>query len=92
MAGPAKARRESGSMALVDAPTPPHSVEAEQAVLGGLLSDPAAWDNVADVVKQTDFYRPDHQLIFEAIAKLSGEGKPCDVVTNSQPALPISAR
>ena len=81
MAGPAQARRDSGSVAIVDAPTPPHSVEAEQAVLGGLLIDPTAWDNVADAVRQEDFYRPDHRLIFEAIGALAGNGKPCDVVT-----------
>ncbi|HKD55440.1 MAG TPA: replicative DNA helicase [Steroidobacteraceae bacterium] len=69
---------------MLDAPTPPHSVEAEQAVLGGLLLDPIAWDNVADTVTREDFYRPDHQLIFEAIGALAGEGKPCDVVTVSQ--------
>ena len=84
MAGPAQARRDSGSVAIVDAPTPPHSVEAEQAVLGGLLIDPTAWDNVADAVRQEDFYRPDHQLIFEAIGALAGNGKPCDVVTVSE--------
>lgn len=82
MAGPAKARRESGGgLSLADAPTPPHSVEAEQAVLGGLLLDPAAWDNVADVLNAEDFYRPDHKLIFQSIAALSGGGKPSDVVT-----------
>jgi replicative DNA helicase len=80
MAGSAKAR-DSGSVALIDAPAPPHSVEAEQAVLGGLLIDPVAWDQVADVVRQEDFYRPDHQLIFGAIAAVAGEGKPCDAVT-----------
>src|SRR5207244_2006893 len=53
-------------------------------VLGGLLLDPAAWENVADVVTQQDFYRPDHQLIFDAIGALAGAGKPCDVVTVSQ--------
>jgi len=84
VAGPAQARRDSGSVAVVDAPTPPHSVEAEQAVLGGLLIDPTAWDNVADAVRQEDFYRPDHQLIFEAIGALAGNGKPCDVVTVSE--------
>ena len=84
MAGPAQARRDSGSVAVVDAPTPPHSVEAEQAVLGGLLIDPSAWDNVADAVRQEDVYRPDHQLIFEAIGALAGNGKPCDVVTVSE--------
>ena len=84
MAGSAKARSDSGSVALLDAPVPPHSVEAEQAVLGGLMIDPVAWDNVADVITQADFYRPDHQLIFAAIGALAGEGKPCDVVTVSQ--------
>jgi replicative DNA helicase len=81
VAGPAKVRRDSGSLSLADAPQPPHSIEAEQAVLGGLLLDPAAWDNVADVILPEDFYRPDHKLIFEAIGALTGTGKPCDVVT-----------
>jgi replicative DNA helicase len=84
VAGSAKTRGDSGSVALIDAPTPPHSVEAEQAVLGGLLLDPAAWDTVADRVAAEDFYRPDHRLIFSAIGELSGEAKPCDVVTISQ--------
>jgi len=84
VAGTPKARGDSSSVALLDAPAPPHSVEAEQAVLGGLLLDPAAWENVADVVTQQDFYRPDHQLIFDAIGALAGAGKPCDVVTVSQ--------
>jgi len=82
VAGPAKARRDS--FAAADAPVPPHSIEAEQAVIGGLLLDASAWDNVADVVKQEDFYRPDHQQIFEAIGLLAGLGKPCDVVTVSE--------
>jgi replicative DNA helicase len=82
MAGSAKAR-DSGSVTLVDAPAPPHSVEAEQAVLGGLLINPVSWDQVADVVRQEDFYRPDHQLIFGAIAAIAGEAKPADVVTVS---------
>jgi replicative DNA helicase len=81
VAGPAKVRRDSGSLSLADAPQPPHSIEAEQAVLGGLLLDPAAWDNVADVVIPEDFYRPDHRLIFQAIGELAGNAKPCDVVT-----------
>jgi replicative DNA helicase len=81
LAGPAKVRRDSGSLSLADAPQPPHSIEAEQAVLGGLLLDPAAWDNVADVVIPEDFYRPDHRLIFQAIGALAGNAKPCDVVT-----------
>ena len=80
MAGSAKAR-DAGSVALADVPAPPHSVEAEQAVLGGLLINPVAWDQVADVVREEDFYRPDHRLIFGGIAAIAGEGKPCDAVT-----------
>src|SRR5215470_3859731 len=81
MAGPAKARRDSSTLSLADAPQPPHSIEAEQAVLGGLLLDTAAWDNVADVIIPEDFYRPDHKLIFQAIATLATNSKPPDVVT-----------
>lgn len=81
MAGPTKVRRDSAAFSLADAPQPPHSVEAEQAVLGGLLLDPAAWDNVADVISADDFYRHDHKLTFQAIAALSSASKPPDVVT-----------
>ena len=81
MAGQAS-RREAGSVA--DVRTPPHSIEAEQAVLGGLLLDPAAWDNVADVVTSEDFYRADHRLVFEAIGMLASNNRPCDVVTVSE--------
>ncbi len=63
---------------------PPHSVEAEQSVLGGLLLDASAWDSVADVVRGDDFYRPDHRLIFKAIGHLASQGKPCDVITVSE--------
>lgn len=82
MAGSAKARRDTGSV--LDVRTPPHSVEAEQAVLGGLLLDSSAWDHVADIIRAEDFYRPDHRLIFEAIGTLATNGKPCDVVTVSE--------
>ena len=62
---------------------PPHSVEAEQAVIGGLLIDTQAWDQVGDLITAEDFYRPDHQLIFGALAELIAHGKPADVVTAS---------
>jgi replicative DNA helicase len=84
VAGSAKTRGDAGSVATLEAPAPPHSIEAEQAVLGGLLLDSAAWDNVADAIIEQDFYRPDHRLIFGAIAALAGESQPCDVVTVSQ--------
>jgi len=63
---------------------PPHSVEAEQAVLGGLMLDASAWDSVADVIQAADFYRRDHQLIFAAIAELVEAQNPCDAVTVSE--------
>jgi replicative DNA helicase len=62
---------------------PPHSVEAEQSVLGGLMLDAAAWDQVADRVLAEDFYRNDHRLIFEAVAGLIERSQPCDAVTLS---------
>jgi replicative DNA helicase len=64
--------------------TPPHSVEAEQAVLGGLMLDANAWDAVADIVTATDFYRRDHRLIFEAIAEVAETRGACDAVTVSE--------
>jgi replicative DNA helicase len=63
---------------------PPHSVEAEQAVLGGLMLSDSAWDQIADRVQEQDFYRHDHRLIFRAIASLANQGKPRDVVTLSE--------
>ena len=60
---------------------PPHSVEAEQAVLGGLLLDNTTWDSIADRLRAEDFYRRDHQLIFAGIAELSARGEPSDAVT-----------
>ncbi len=63
---------------------PPHSVEAEQAVLGGLMLDPVAWDSVADIVSAADFYRRDHRLIFESIAEVVERRGQCDAVTVSE--------
>ena len=60
---------------------PPHSVEAEQAVLGGLMLDNSTWDAIADRLRAEDFYRRDHQHIFAAIAELSGRSDPSDAVT-----------
>jgi replicative DNA helicase len=60
---------------------PPHSIEGEQSVLGGLLLDNTAWDRAADLLTQTDFYRHEHQLIFQAISQLINASKPADVIT-----------
>ncbi len=63
---------------------PPHSIEAEQSVLGGLMLDNNAWDEVLDLVAEEDFYRHDHRMIFAAIAALAGRNEPCDVITLSE--------
>lgn len=60
---------------------PPHSIDAEQAVLGGLMLVPEAWDKVADRISEQDFYRNDHRLIFRAIGELSNKNMPHDAVT-----------
>jgi len=60
---------------------PPHSIEAEQAVLGGLLLDNSAFDRVADVLREEDFYRYDHRLIWHQISRLIERNHPADVVT-----------
>jgi len=60
---------------------PPHSVEAEQSVLGGLLNDNQAWDRAADVLAEADFYRHEHRLTFRAISQLIVANKPADVIT-----------
>ena len=60
---------------------PPHSIEAEQSVLGGLLLDNAAWDRIADFVQEGDFYRYDHRIIFQHIVRLINNSRPADVIT-----------
>ena len=60
---------------------PPHSIEAEQSVLGGLLLDNLAWDRAADLLTESDFYRYEHRQIYAAISSLVGGAKPADVVT-----------
>jgi replicative DNA helicase len=61
--------------------SPPHSVEAEQGVLGGLLLDNNTWDLVADRLDAEDFYRRDHRLLFKTIETLASQSKPFDIVT-----------
>ena len=60
---------------------PPHSVEAEQSVLGGLLLENNAWERIADLIGEQDFYRADHRTIWRQITRLVEENKPADVVT-----------
>ncbi|MGR8948830.1 MAG: replicative DNA helicase [Gammaproteobacteria bacterium] len=60
---------------------PPHSIEAEQSVLGGLMIDNDAWLQVSERITEGDFYRRDHNEIFRAVESLANDGKPYDVVT-----------
>jgi replicative DNA helicase len=60
---------------------PPHSIEGESSVLGGLLLDNGAWDRVGDMLTDQDFYRGEHRLIFDAISGLINGNKPADVIT-----------
>ncbi len=69
---------------LIRAKVPPHSIEAEQSVLGGLMLDNSVWDNVAEIVTADDFYRPEHRLIFKTMQKLLSVEQPIDVVTLSE--------
>jgi len=61
--------------------TPPHSIEAEQSILGGLMLDNSKWDSVGDQVLEEDFYRQDHRLVYRVVSRLATEGRPIDVVT-----------
>ena len=60
---------------------PPHSLEAEQSVLGGLMLDNQAWDHLVSILQETDFYRQEHQIIFAAMRELFQKGAPVDVLT-----------
>ncbi|BBD80006.1 replicative DNA helicase [Aerosticca soli] len=74
--------RKGGHNAQIEAlRVPPHSIEAEQAVLGGLMLAPDALDKVADRLTEHDFYRRDHRMIWRAINELANKGMPCDAVT-----------
>jgi replicative DNA helicase len=70
-----------GDSQLLNLKLPPHSIDAEQSVLGGLLIDNGAFDRVGDVLADSDFYRDDHRRIFRQISRLIERGKPADVVT-----------
>lgn len=74
-------KSSSSDQALANLRVPPHSIEAEQAVIGGLMLDNSVWEKAIDLVKEEDFYRPEHRLIFSAIAKLTTRNQPFDVLT-----------
>ncbi|MDR1057056.1 MAG: replicative DNA helicase [Coxiellaceae bacterium] len=69
---------------------PPHSIEAEQSVLGGLILDNTSWDKVSGLICEQDFYRPNHRLIFRAIEDLGRRNQPFDVLTLAESLKVIS--
>src|SRR3954471_11923025 len=85
----ARSGAHSGDAQIESLRLPPHSVEAEQAVLGGLLLSNQSFDRVGDVVSESDFYRADHRILWRAITKLIDDSKPADVLTVTE-ALKIS--
>ena len=62
---------------------PPHSIEAEQSVLGSMLIAPDSWDKVAELVTEEDFYNRSHQVIYGAILRLLKNNQPIDLITVS---------
>ncbi|ALB23167.1 Replicative DNA helicase [Piscirickettsia salmonis] len=76
-------KSQSAALEVADLKVPPHSIEAEQSVLGGLLLDQGAWDKVVSLVAAGDFYRPEHRFIFEEIQSLTDLNQPIDVITVS---------
>jgi replicative DNA helicase len=82
--GQTVARPDVADPQLVALKLPPHSVEAEQSLLGALLLDNQAFDRVADLVSAADFYRDDHRRIWRHIARLIEATRPADVVTVSE--------
>ena len=62
---------------------PPHSLEAEQAVLGGLMLSPEAWDEISDSISDYDFFRPAHKKIFSALKELTKKGQSTDLIVLS---------
>jgi replicative DNA helicase len=64
--------------------SPPFSIEAEQSVLGGLMLDNATWFLIAELLSEKDFYRPEHQILFQTLKSLFEEGQPVDAVTVSE--------
>ena len=66
---------------LVSLRLPPHSIEAEQSVIGGLLLDNSGFERIADILAESDFYRDDHRRIYRHISRLIEKNRPADVVT-----------
>ena len=73
--------RAGGDAQVESLKLPPHSVEAEQSVLGGLLLSNQSWDRIGDTLAEADFYRADHRVLWRTIVKLIEDNRPADVLT-----------
>ena len=74
----------TGDVALDKLKIPPHSIEAEQSVIGGLMLSPETWDSISDTLVEGDFYRREHRLIFRTMSSLVEIQSPLDVITLSE--------
>lgn len=70
---------------------PPHSKEAEQSIIGGLMLDNNAWDKVVEIVKEEDFYQPEHRILYNAISNLVQRNQPFDVLTLTESLKAVGA-
>ena len=86
MAGnkPTNKSNETQDRQLAGVKMPPHSLEAEQSVLGGLMLDNERWDNVSERVVANDFFNRSHRLIFSEMQRLLENSKPIDLITLSE--------
>ncbi|ABI73182.1 MULTISPECIES: replicative DNA helicase [Shewanella] len=82
--GAFKARNRQKDVEVNALKLPPHSIEAEQSVLGGLMLDAEAWDRVSEAVVPEDFYSRSHRMIFTAMQRLMESGQPLDLITVSE--------
>lgn len=74
-------KKDSSSNEIAQLNTPPHSIEAEQAVLGSIMQSVDAWDKVAEILIQEDFYNRSHRIIFAAITRLISKNSAADPIT-----------
>lgn len=77
-------RNQNQALSSFSPKTPPHSIEAERSVLGALMLDQRAWDQIVDRLSEKDFYHKEHRIIFKVIARLVEHDKPIDVLTVSE--------
>jgi replicative DNA helicase len=84
LSSPSSLSSSSSPSFLTHLKIPPHSIEAEQALIGGIMLDNHAWEKVVETVSENDFYKPEHRVLFRSIFKLASRNSPLDVLTLSE--------